>query len=319
MKKNIIYLFSFVLLIVLILLNFYKEKEYNKNLFYMDTYISIKIVSNNKNKANEVLDYIDKTFKYYDSLTNRYNNSELSKIKNVEGVFEINEDLYNILEYSIEYYNKTNGLFNINMGNIIDVWKHYRELGEGIPLNSELDKDTNIENIKLLGNNKIYVNNVNIDLGGIVKGYVTKLLGNYLKEEGIDNYIINAGGNVIVGKKNPYYKIGIENPTNSSDVLSIIKGNNICVVTSGGYNRYYEYEGKKYHHIIDPNTNYPSDYMKSVTIISKDCALADILSTTLFLMEIEEGINYIKQFDAEAIFYTNDLKIVKTEGINKYE
>ena len=320
MKKYIIYVISLLLLVSLIILNIYKEKEYTKNLFYMDTYISVKIVSNNKNKVDKALNYIENMFKYYDNLTNRYDiNSELSKINNVEGTFNINKDLYNILEYSINYYDKTNGLFNINMGNIIDIWKKYRDIGEGIPSNIELSKDTDINNIKLLGNNKIYVNNVNIDLGGIVKGYVTKLIGEYLDKENIKNYIINAGGNVIVGKKNPYYKIGIEDANDTSKIIDVIKGNNICVVTSGGYHRYYEYNGVRYHHIINPNTNYPSNYMNSVTIISKDCALADILSTTLFLMPIEDGLEYIKNYDAEAIFYSNDNSIIKTEGIKKYE
>lgn len=318
MKKYLIYIFSSLLIILLIILNIFKEKEYIRNLFYMDTYISVKITS--KTDANKVLDYIEETFKYYDNLTNRYNhNSELSKINNVEGTFEINEDLYNLLEYSINYYNETNGLFNINMGNVIDVWKKYKEKDSGVPTKKELEKDTNINNIKLLDNNKVYVNNINIDLGGIVKGYVTKLLGEYLDKEGIKKYIINAGGNVIVGSKNPYYKIGIENPSNSSEILDIIKGNNICVVTSGGYNRFYEYEGIKYHHILDPNTNYPSNYMQSVTIISKDCALADILSTTLFLMDIEAGKEFIKKYDVDVIWYDNNNNIIKTEGIKKYE
>ena len=318
MKKYLIYIFSSSLIILLIILNIFKEKEYIRNLFYMDTYISVKITS--KTDVNKVLDYIEETFKYYDNLTNRYNhNSELSKINNVEGTFEINEDLYKLLEYSINYYNETNGLFNINMGNVIDVWKKYKEKDSGVPTKKELEKDTNINNIKLLDNNKVYVNNVNIDLGGIVKGYVTKLLGEYLDKEGIKKYIINAGGNVIVGSKNPYYKIGIENPSNSSEILDIIKGNNICVVTSGGYNRFYEYEGIKYHHILDPNTNYPTNYMQSVTIISKDCALADILSTTLFLMDIEAGKEFIKKYDVDVIWYDNDNNIIKTEGIKKYE
>lgn len=317
MKKYLIYIFSSLLIILLIILNIFKEKEYTRNLFYMDTYISVKIVS--KTDVSEALDYIEETFEYYDNLTNRYNStSELSKINHIEGTFEINKDLYNLLEYSINYYDETNGLFNINMGSIIDVWKEYKEKGSGVPSKKELEKDTHINNIKLLGDNKVYVNNVNIDLGGIVKGYVTKLLGEYLDKQGIENYIINAGGNVIVGKKEPYYKIGIENP-NSSEILDIIKGNNICVVTSGGYNRFYEYEGIKYHHILDPNTNYPSNYMQSVTVISKDCALSDILSTTLFLMDIETGKEFIKEYDVDVIWYDNDNNIIKTEGIKKYE
>ena len=317
MKKIITYL-SVVLIIILIILNLVKEKEYTRNIFYMDTYISVKINTNKRN-INEILEEIENIYKYYDSLTNKYNpNSDISKINNVVGEYIINSDLYDLLEYSIGYYDKTNGLFNINMGNVTSIWKKYRELGSGIPTKEELDVNTDINAIKLLGNNKVLVNNANIDLGGIVKGYVTKIVGEYLDKNGINDYIINAGGNVIVGSRNKKYKIGVEDPDNNG-VLATIKGENICVVTSSGYNRFYEYNNKKYHHIIDPSTNYPSNNMKSVTIISKDCALADILSTTLFLMDIDAGLTYIKDYNVEAIFYSNDNKIIKSEGIAKYE
>ena len=112
-------------------------------------------------------------------------------------------------------------------------------------------------------------------------------------------------------KNNSNYKIGIEDPNNKNDIFKVLKGNNISVVTSGGYERYYEYEDKKYHHIISPKTLYPTDYMKSVTIITKDSALADMLSTYLFLIDIEDGKDYINKLEnVEAIWYTNDDKIV---------
>jgi len=148
------------------------------------------------------------------------------------------------------------------------------------------------------------------------------LFGNYLKEQGFNKFLIYAGGNVLVGDhyKNDVYKIGIENPTKSGDIYKIVKSNNMAVVTSGGYERFYEYEGNIYHHIIDPNTLMPPNYMKSVTVITNDSALGDALSTTLFLMSIEEGKEYIKQFNnVEAIWYTNDNTIIKSDGFDKYE
>ena len=207
------------------------------------------------------------------------------------------------------------------MGNVIDIWKSYIESEEGIPEESELEeaKDKYIEIV--LKDGKIKNNHPNIDLGAISKGYTTKEVGKYLKSVGINKYLINAGGNVLVGDnyKDNKYKIGIEDPDDKNDIITIVTGNNIAVVTSGGYERFYEYDGKRYSHIIDPNTLYPSEYMKSVTIISKDSAQADILSTTLFLMDIEDGQEYINNLDnVEAIWYTNDNELVYSKGAKKY-
>ena len=131
------------------------------------------------------------------------------------------------------------------------------------------------------------------------------------------NSPLHDGATIIVGNKINQYKIGIENP--DGGLLKTIKVNNKCIVTSGGSERFYEYNGIKYHHIIDPNTKFPANHMKSVTIISEDCAKADFMSTTLFLMDIESGKAFAKENNVDVIWYSLDNKMVETEGINKYE
>lgn len=310
--------FGIVFLITTININ----KEYSKNLYYMDTYINIKITCNNKYKAQKALNDAENLFKDYHNLTNRYDkNSELYLLNHHKGELKTDKKLYELISYAYSWYSKTNELFNINIGEVIDTWKKYRDRGSGIPTKEELNTNININNIELLGNNVILNKGANLDLGGIVKGYVTKLVGIRFKKLGIKDYIINAGGNVLVGEKdNSKYKIGIESPLKDGNIYQIVKGNNISVVTSGSYERFYEYDGKLYHHIINPNTLYPSEYMKSVTIISDDSALSDILSTTLFLMPIDEGVEYLKNYsNVEAIWYSNNNEIIKSEGFNKYE
>lgn len=311
-----------ILIIVFVALK-NKEVKYNSNLFYMDTYISINISSNNKKIAKQALEEAENLFEIYHNLTDRYDsNSELYLLNNTNGEVEVDERLYDLIRYSIDWYYKSNHLFNINMGSVIDVWKKYRENQSGIPTKQELDKNIDIDNIVLLDNNTILNKGANIDLGGIVKGYTTKLVGEKFKKLGINNYIINAGGNVLVGKKSNQekYKIGIESPLKDGTIYQVVKGNNISVVTSGSYERFYEYEGEIYHHIINPKTLYPSNYMKSVTVVCKDSSMADILSTTLFLMPIEDGKKYIEEFeDVQAIWFDNDDNIIKSEGFSKYE
>ncbi|MEG1647659.1 MAG: FAD:protein FMN transferase [Bacilli bacterium] len=305
-------------------------QEFNRDLFYMDTYINVKIYTTDSVKANKTLTLVDNIYKEYHQLTDRYN-----AYTNVNNVYFINNNsikdekikidskLYELIKQGIIANSKTDGLININMGDVIDVWKKYRDAKTGVPTLIEL-KNTNIDidQIKLLDNNNILNNHPNIDLGAIAKGYVTQIVANYIKEQGFDKFLINAGGNVIVGNhyNKEVFRIGIEEPNSNGGIYQIIKGNNMVVTTSGSYERFYEYNGITYHHIIDPKSLFPTNYMKSVTVITKDGLLGDTLSTALFLMPIMEGKKFLKNFaDVEAIWYTLDNQVIKTDGFNKYE
>lgn len=275
----------------------------------MDTVINIKIYDSNQNKVNKAFEEIEKLYQKYENLTNFYDeNSELSKLNN-DVNYEISDELLELIKIGYEWSVKTDGLLNINIGNLTKIWHDFRENPVDLP-NLE---DVKIENLKM-ENDKILNDNVNIDLGAIVKGYVTEKAGNYLESIGIDYYLINAGGNVKAGKSNKgYYNIGIASPI-SNETFEVVKDENISVVTSGGYERFYEYNGIMYHHIIDPNTLYPANNMKSVTVIGSDSGLCDILSTTLFLMSVDEGKEFIKDYDVKVIWFTNNNKIIKSDN-----
>lgn len=332
MKKRIFMVVGIVLLIIVAFLLFKQEPSVHTiDIYKMDTYINIKIYTNDLELANDALKQAENIYNQYHVFTDRFN--AYDNIKNVyyinnnqDDVKEIALDpkLYQLLEYGKEWYYISNGIKNINLGNVIDVWKEYRDSGSGIPTDQELDNigSTSINDIVLLGDNKIANNNPNIDLGSIAKGYATEVVGAYFKSIGINNYIINAGGNVLVGDhhSNDKYKIGITNPLDKNSIYSVVKGNNIAVVTSGNYERYYEYDGVKYGHIIDPNTLYPANKYLSVTVIANDSKLADSLSLVLFVMPLDEAREYLKTFDnVEAIWYNNDGTIVKSDGFYKYE
>jgi len=329
MKKILI---SIILILIIVIgLHFSNySKLYEKDYYYMDTYINVKIYSNNSKKVNKAFEEIDKIYNEYHKLTDRYNSyqgiTNLYTINNNvlnNEYLEIDEELYNLIKYGINMYNLSNGKIDISMGNVIDVWKGYRESGLGIPTLEEL-KYVNYNNIDQieLKDNKIKNNNLNIDLGSISKGYTTKIVGEYLNSIGLNKYLINAGGNVLAGTsyKKDKYKIGLENPNNPNDIFKIINIENKAVITSGGYNRYYEYNGIRYHHIIDPNTLFPANNMKSVTVITSDSAYGDFLSTYLFLLPVEDGMEYVNKLeDVEAIWYLNDDTIKTSKGIDKYE
>ena len=309
MKKVLLFL------TIILLTGCQNDKYYTKNLFYMDTIINVKIYSNNQKKVDDAFQEIEKIYKKYDEVADIYNDrSELYRVNHSNGPIVISDDLLELIKSGQDWYNKSNGLLNINIGSLTSLWHEFRN-------NNTLDdaaiKKADISNNIIIDGNTIS-GTFHFDLGSIAKGYATEQAGQYLESIGLNYYIINAGGNVKVGKSyKGYYTIGVQSPIAIGNFY-VIKGMNISVVTSGGYERYYEYNGNIYHHIIDPNTRYPANYVKSVTIIGNNSALCDALSTTLFLMNIEDGKEFIKDYDVDVIWFTNDNKIVTNEGF-RYE
>lgn len=328
-KKKILIILLILILIALILLFIDKStyKEYTKNYFYMDTYIDIKINSTkSKKEIDVILDDIDYLFSSYHMLSDRYNSYD--DIINVYYLNEILEDgesitidkrLSDMISLGIEYYDKSDGLFNIASGNLTRVWGNFIDTCDILPSSSVLNVNININDIKLEGNTYTKNNNVKLDLGAITKGYTTELVGNYLEEKGIHSYIINAGGNVKVGKayNKDNYVIGITNPNNISDIFTKVNINNLSVVTSGNYQRYCILDDINYSHIINPITKYPSDYNLSVTVISTSSTIADIYSTYLYLLPVDEGLKIVNNTsDIEAIWYIDEDNIVRSDGFN---
>lgn len=332
--NKIIWILIPILIIGLGIFYFLQKNEmkvFKHNLFYMDTYIYIQLYEKDTNKAQQALDQIETIYQEYHKLADRYqaydgiiNIYTIHHNQEESETLTLDQRLYDMIAYGKGWYQKSNGKIDISMGNVLDIWKTYRTNQNGVPTLEELQisNTSSIDDIILLDNHQMINNHVNIDLGAIAKGYATEMVGKYLESIGINHYLINAGGNVKVGV--PYNKekfsIGIEDPNSTvGDVFKVVYGKNISVVTSGGYERYYEYEGEKYHHIIDPDTLMPSNHIKSVTVITEDSRLGDVLSTTLFLLPIDKGQELINTVDAEAIWYTTDNLIVTSKGIGTYE
>ena len=328
-NKKIWILFLIVVLITLVLLFVDKSvyKEYCKNYFYMDTYINVKIDSvKSKSEIDRVFEDIDYLYDSYNKLTNRYSGYDgvinvyyLNEILNDGEEIEIDKRLSDIIEIGIEYYDKTGGLFNIASGNLTGVWKNFIDVCDEVPSSSELNVNTNIADVKLDGNIYSKSNGIKLDLGAIAKGYVTEIVGEYLEDNGINNYIINAGGNVKVGKAydKDSYVVGITDPDNTKDIFTKINVNNMSVVTSGSYQRYCMLDDKVYNHVINPVSKYPSNYVKSVTVVGEDSTLCDIYSTYLFLLPLEEGLDIVNKTDGiEAIWYIDSDNIVRSDGFD---
>jgi len=223
-----------------------------------------------------------------------------------------------------EYYSLSGGKLNIALGTVLHIWHEYREKGTGVPSEAELRKaaeHTDISKVSASpdGTVAIFDPELKLDLGSIAKGYASGLAAKVIKDLGVTDFALNIGGNVVTSGEKPNGKwvIGVQDP--DEGIFAKVKVSGESVVTSGDYQRFYEYEGVKYHHIIDPETLFPADRYRSVTVICEDPAEADALSTALFLMPLEEGRALAKSRGAEALWIMPDKSSVRTDGFDKYE
>lgn len=324
-----------------------KLKEEKRETSFLDTFDTIiKFISYENDEATfkKQADYVTNEFKRLHKLYDNYNEYEgianvMTLNKNAgKGPVKVEKDLLNLIQFSKDSYEKYTKNTNIAMGKVLEIWHQYREEGIDNPDQAKLPdmeklkeamKDVNIDDIvidKEASTVELKSDKISLDLGAVAKGYATELVCDGLVEMGADSFIISAGGNVkSIGYPHDgtrdYWGIGIQNPENAfgkSDqgTIDVLYLNNKSVVTSGTYQRFYQVDGKKYHHLIDPKTLMPSDYFTSVSIITEDSGLADFLSTAAFLMPLEESKKFVESLDGvEAIWILNDNSVVFTDGI----
>ena len=296
--KKLLILFLFVCLFSCKSTKTYEKYYYS----YFDTVSLIKSYSNDDEKTfNEKADKVEAILNRYQSLLDGFEGHS------VNGIYKINEnagnkavvvdkELFDLLKFAKDIYYLTNGKTNIMLGSITKIWKKAisEEKLPDFALLNEASKHIDIENLILNENDlSVYVNDKEalIDVGSIAKGYVC----DKIKEELgtiLDAYSISLGGNVLlIGNKNngSLYKIGIKDPLKNDEIIETLELSDTSIVTSGNYERYFDLDGLRYHHIIDPDTLYPSFLYASVTVVYKESKICDALSTALFSLSIEEG------------------------------
>jgi len=317
-----------VLLLMVVLSGCDQGKTVSRSDFLLDTFVSITLYG----ESDESL--LDKPFERIaalnSSLTAFEAGSDLGLIKENAGIkpVTVSEDTYRIIEKSLAYSRNSGGYFDVTIGPLVDLWGiHSPETKEAPAPEAITAVKTKTDYTKIILNpadQSVYLTDTGmaVNLGAIAKGYIADEVMAVLKDEGVEHAIVNLGGNVLVmgGKAdNSNFGVGVEDPRNPGNgylgVLSLKDGS---VVTSGDYQRYFVDEaGKKYHHILDPFTGYPADSgLIQVTIVTNASVDADSLSTTLFLLGLDEGLKKVEALpDVEAIFITNENKIVVTGGL----
>ena len=299
------------------------EEPATKEIFAMDTYMTLKAYGKEATKA---LDAAEAEINKIEELVSTgKDTSEISRL-NKKGSGKVSKMTKTMIERSLELYKKTDGAFDISIYPVMKIWG-FTDQNYKIPSKKELSKNlkkVHANQIKYDSkNNQVFFKDsgMEIDLGGIAKGYTSDRVIEILKDYNVDCAVISLGGNVKTLNKKPDgsdWKIAVEDPKDSSKFVGILALSDKAVITSGGYQRYFEQDGQRYHHIIDPSTGYPANSgLSSVSIISKDGTLADGLSTSLFIMGKEKAAKYWRDHSDEfdAVLVEDDGTVWVTEGI----
>jgi len=294
----------------------------------MGTFAEVSIYSSDEKTAGRAIEGALDEMERMDRIMSNYkNDSELSKVnkKAAKSPVPCNTELLDVIEQSQYYSELSGGAFDITVSPIVALWGFFREKGH-VPPDKEIEKllpAVSYKNIVVKKNAEtkksgtVFFKDIKtqIDLGAIGKGYAVDKALEIIKKCGIDNGCINLGGNIYVLGTPPgknAWKIGVQHPRNSGEILGYLELKNEATATSGDYERFFEFNGKRYSHIINPQTGRPVSGTLATTIVAPTGTEVDALSTIVFVLGREKGLELIKKIpnaDAMIAYEEKDGKI----------
>ena len=323
--------------------NMHKTERYEAQFTdVFDTVTEIIGYAESQEEFSKQISELKEQFEYYNRLYDIYHDYDgVNNIKTIndnagKAPVKVTPEIIDLLKLGKEAYDRTRGEVNIAYGSVLRLWHDYREAGMENPEQAQLPSKeeleacaghTDINNLVIDEEaSTVYLADpeMSLDVGSIGKGYAVQKAADYAREHGMEHLLISAGGNVcVVGAKEDGedWRVGVQNPDLNSDEKYVqkVRLQDMSVVTSGNYQRYYEVDGKRYCHIIDRDTRMPAEYMASVSVIMPDSGEADAMSTALFNMEYEEGRVLVESLEnVEAMWILNDGTIQYSSGFSEY-
>lgn len=279
-------------------------------------------------QAQQIHDELLEYHQLFDIYSDYENVSNIKTINDRAGVepVQVDERIIRLLQDCRGYYEATGGKVNVAMGSVLQLWHEARNDGVDDPVNAYLpDREalaqaaghTSFDSVVIdEAAGTVYLSDpqLRLDVGAVAKGWAVQ----QVCENASGGMLVSVGGNVCATGSKPtesgQWVIGIQSPDDPEVYLHTVYVNTGCVVTSGDYQRYYVVDGKSYHHIIDPDTLYPSQYWRSVTILCEDSGTADALSTALFMLPQDAGLKLLEQYQAQALWVDLDGNILYSPG-----
>ena len=270
-------------------------------------------------------------FRSYDGVNN------IKTVNDQAGIAPVSVDpcIIDLLDFCIQSEKDTGGAVNVAMGSVLQLWHRqreeymYDEENAALPpmeLLQEAAEHTDISKLIIdRENGTVYLadKKMRLDVGAIAKGYALQRVADEAKEKGIRSMIISVGGNVVaIGTKprDEKWSVGIQNLYDEEgEVTPSVKLKDRSLVSSGDYERFFVADGVRYGHIIDPKTLMPPTKYRQVSVLAKDSGEGDVLSTALFILDIEEGKKLLRQYHAEAVWILADGRIIYSDQFRDYE
>ena len=259
---------------------------------------------------------------------NGLENSVLSWRKEGSDVYRINKgsgtqvsvspDTVKIIGQCIDISDDCGGVFDITIGNVTKLWD-FGGNNQRLPSDDEIKTalgSVGYKNVSISGNAVQIKKGQSLDLGAVGKGFVCDKIKELLDKGRTKSAVVSVGGSLLI-YGNRTFSVGIVNPDNDKQSMGTLKLKDTCVSTSGNYEKYFEQDGKRYHHILNAKTGYPAtSEFKSVTVVCESGLISDALSTVCYIAGYRKSIEILKKFDAEAVFIFNNNAVRVTDGLS---
>ena len=308
-------------------------KEYSSEQFLMDTLVSIKVYGDDAKTLPAAVAAAYGEMHRIAALVDRFpltgtedcRRSDVCRINEMAGIgpVRVDADTLAMLLLAKKYHDLSGGVFDVTIGPVMNLWDFAGE-NPKIPASSIIVETLLLVDIESLVVNEVestaYLRKVGmkLDLGAVAKGYATERALQALEKQGIKKALIDAGGNIRVlgtNARNAPWRIGIKDPRKAEAMVAVVALEDAAAVTSGDYYRYFEADGQRYHHILDPRSGYPASENMSVTVVSRDAGLADILSTAFFVMKGDEALALAEKLGVNLVLVSAEGRIFHTPGL----
>lgn len=299
-----------------------EEQTTRRELFAMDTVMTFTIY---QPEAEQIAHSIEKEILRLEQLFSVTDeNSDITNINQNGGApVTVAADTAALVQASLALAAETDGLFDISIYPLVEAWGFTKE-AKAVPTEDTIQRLlplVDYQNVTITGNQIQLKPGMALDAGGIAKGYAADRAAQLMQQAGCSGGVLSLGGNVLtVGEKpdGSLFRIALQDPQDAAKTLGTLSlPGGRAVVTSGDYQRYFEQNGKRYHHILDPRTGYPAENeFTSVTVVTASAARADAIATALFVMGLEQAKEFVNRTeDIEAVFVTKEQQIFYTKGL----
>lgn len=297
---------------------FSSKREFKKQSVAMDTVVNVTV---NGRKSKETAEKICQLIA--DLETNDFSRyisgSDIYKLNSSRGKpVEVDPATAECIKAALKVCEASDGAFDVTSGGIVSLWSIGTD-DERIPSQAEIDlalRSVDYKALTLNGNSAQLSGEAVIDLGAVGKGAACDEIRKVFAEYNSDRGVASVGGSILLYGKGEF-SVGIRDPFGSADdCIGTLKLGECCVSTSGAYERFFEQDGQRYHHIFDARTGYPAKSgLASVTVVCRSGVYSDALSTACFILGYEKSLALLREFDAQAVFVTENGEIKITDGL----